>query len=366
MRFTAYPRRPARYQDGVRGSRWLGACAWAWIGGALSLALFGCGQQPDPALDLSGPTMGTYYSVKIARPPEGLTAERLRREVEAVLDAVIAEISTYDETSELSRLNRNPSTDWIPVSPGLYRVIAEGQRIAELTDGAFDITIGPLVNLWGFGPEARSGVPTPEEIAAAKARVGWQKLALRADPPAVRKARGDLYIDLSALGEGYGADRVAVWLDGQGVEDYMVAVAGAIRAKGLNARLKPWAIAIEQPMPDRRAVHRVIPVSDRALSTSGDYRNFFEQDGKRYSHEIDPKTGAPVDRKLGSVTVVGEVGMVVDGLATALMVLGDQAGPALAEAQGLAAYFIVREDGEIRGFGSTGFRPMLASEAGAD
>lgn len=335
---------------------------------ALALMLSGCERHTeDPVLELGGPTMGTYYSVKIARPPEGLTVDQLQPRIESVLDQVVAEISTYDETSELSRLNRNPSTDWIPVSGDLYRVIAEGQRISKLTGGAFDITIGPLVNLWGFGPEARAAaVPTAQEIQAAKARVGWHKLELRADPPAVRKARGDLYIDLSALGEGYGADRVAAWLDGKGLTDYMVAVAGAIRAKGLNAKRQPWAIAIEQPMPDRRAVHRVIPVSNKALSTSGDYRNFFEKNGKRYSHEIDPKTGAPVDRKLGSVTVVGDVGMVVDGLATAFMVLGDKAGPALADAEGLAAYFIVRqEDGEIRGFGSRAFQAFLAEPADA-
>nr|WP_242482157.1 FAD:protein FMN transferase [Thiocystis violacea] len=332
-----------------------------WIGCALSLALLGCGQQPDPVLELGGPTMGTYYSVKVARAPAGITADQLQPKVAAVLDAVVAEISTYDETSELSRLNRNPSTEWIPVSENLLAVIAEGQRIAKLTGGAFDITIGPLVNLWGFGPEApHDGVPSEAEIRAAKMRVGWEKLELRASPPAVRKARGDLYIDLSALGEGYGADRVAAWLDAQGITDYMVAVAGAIRAKGLNAKREPWAIAIEQPMPDRRAVHRIIPISNRALSTSGDYRNFFEKDGKHYSHEIDPKTGAPVDRKLGSVTVIGAVGMVVDGWATALMVLGDQAGPALADAQGLAAYFIVRDGDGIRGFGSRSFEDVLA------
>lgn len=340
-----------------------GVAVW----GVLALMLSGCEQRPDPVLEINGPTMGTYYSVKIARPPEGLKVEGLQPKVEAVLDAVVAEISTYDETSELSRLNQNPSTDWIPVSQNLLEVVAEGQRIAKLTDGAFDVTIGPLVNLWGFGPERpRDQVPTEAEIAAAKARVGWQKLELRDDPPAVRKARPDLYIDLSALGEGYGADRVAAWLDEQGITDYMVAVAGAIRAKGLNAKREPWAIAIEQPMPDRRAVHRVIPISDRALSTSGDYRNFFEKDGKHYSHEIDPQTGAPVGRQLGSVTVVGGGGMVVDGLATALMVLGAEKGPALADASGIAAYFIVREGETIRGFGSQEFQSFLESAGAAE
>ncbi|WP_338115901.1 FAD:protein FMN transferase [Thiocystis violacea] len=304
--------------------------------------------------------MGTYYSVKVARPPAGLSAETLRLQVESALDQVIGEISTYEPTSELSRLNRDSSTDWIPISPNLHAVIAEGQRIAALSDGAFDITIGPLVNLWGFGPEARPDeLPTQEAIQAARARVGWRKLELRASPPAVRKARGDLYIDLSALGEGVGADRVATELETQGVGDYMVAVAGTIRAKGRNAKDQPWAIAIEEPLPDQRSVHRLVPVSDRAISTSGDYRNFFVKDGKRYSHEIDPGTGAPIERHLGSATVVGERAMVVDGLATAFMVLGEQRGPALATDQGLAAYFIVREGETLRGFGSPAFEDYL-------
>ena len=320
----------------------------------------GCGERGDALIQLDGPTMGTYYSVKIARPPEGMTGASIGPELVAELDRVIAEISTYDPDSELSRLNANPSTDWIPVSSNLLRVIAEGQRISALSEGSFDVTIGPLVNLWGFGPESRPDrLPTEEEIAAARARVGWQKLELRESPPAVRKARGDLYIDLSAMGEGYGVDRLVEVLEAQGVTDYMVAVAGAIRAKGLNAVRKPWAIAIEEPLPDRRSVHRIIAISDHAISTSGDYRNFFEKGGKRYSHEIDPRTGAPIDRKLGSATVIGDSCMVVDGLATALMVMGEVRGPALAQAQGFAAYFIVREGESLQGVASPAFQPYL-------
>ncbi len=329
--------------------------------GVLCLMLVGCEQRSDSLIELGGSTMGTYYSVKVAHPPGGVAAEQLQAQVESVLDTVIAEISTYEETSELSRLNRDPSPDWIAVSAGLYQVIAEGQRLSALTDGAFDITIGPLVNLWGFGPEARRArVPNAAEIRAAQDRVGWNKLALRATPPAIRKARADIYIDLSSLGEGYGVDRIAALLNTQGITDYMVAIAGAIRARGVNAKGQPWAIAIEQPMPDRRAVHRVVPIADRALSTSGDYRNFFEHEGRRYSHEIDPDTGAPVEGNLGSVTVIGDTTMVVDGLATALMVLGAQRAPALAASQGLAAYFIVREGDDIRGFGSPAFQRYLA------
>jgi FAD:protein FMN transferase len=171
------------------------------VPGALLLA--GCGERAASSIEIEGPTMGTYYSVKVARPSVGMTTDALKRAVELVLDRVVAEISTYEPTSELSRLNANPGTEWIPISPAFHDVIAEGQRIAALSDGAFDITVGPLVNLWGFGPEARpEELPTPEQIQAARERVGWRKLELRASPPAIRKARGDVYIDLSALGEG--------------------------------------------------------------------------------------------------------------------------------------------------------------------
>ncbi|MGQ9830608.1 MAG: FAD:protein FMN transferase [Thermochromatium sp.] len=344
--------------------------AWVFLIFPL-LGVNGChDQRSAPRIELSGSTMGTDYSVKIARPPEGLSAETLEPELIRVLDGVIAEISTYDPNSELSRLNANPSTDWIPISQNLLAVIAEGQRLAELTDGVYDVTIGPLINLWGFGPERRPHrVPSESEIQAARERVGYRKLEWRHSPPAVRKARGDLFIDLSSLGEGYGVDRIVAWLESRGVTDYLVAIAGTIRTKGTNAQGRPWGIAIEQPLPERRVVHRVIPVSGRAVSTSGDYRNFFEQDGKRYSHEIDPMTGTPVDRKLGSVTVIGDVGLVADGLATALMVLGEERGLALAEAQGIAAYFIVREGEDLRGIASTAFQTYLealTSQAGSD
>jgi thiamine biosynthesis lipoprotein len=297
--------------------------------------------------------MGTGYSVKVPRPPAGLDGETLKAGVEGVLKGAVDLISTYEPDSELSRLNRNPSTDWIPVSPELLSVIAEGQRISALSGGAFDITVGPLVNLWGFGPEPKAdAVPSPESIRAALGRVGYAKIELRESPPAVRKARGDLYIDLSALGEGYGADRLADWLESKGATDYLAGIAGTMRVRGRNAKGQPWGIAIEEPSEDRRSVQRVLPLTDRAVSTSGDYRNFFKEGGRRYSHHIDPRTGASVAHRLASTTVVlpGTPGsaMRADGLATALIVLGESRGPALAESQRLSAYFIVREDSGFR------------------
>ncbi len=365
MSLTTPACRPeARIIQGVRAGPSL-AQTRGLLGCLVILLALGCSRQAT-LIELSGSTMGTYYSVKIARPPSGITPESLAPRLEQLLAAVNAEISTYDPQSELSRLNANPSTDWIEVSPNLYAAIAEGQRLAALTEGTFDITVGPLVNLWGFGPERRSSQPPTEaEIQAARARVGYRKLELRSDPPAVRKARGDLYLDLSALGEGYGVERIAAWLESQGIQDYLVAIAGTIRAKGLNAQGRPWGIAIEEPLPDRRAVHRIIPLSNLAVSTSGDYRNFFDYEGRRYGHEIDPITGAPMAGRLASVSVLGDNAMAIDGLATALMVLGEERGCKFAEDQGIAAYFILRTEPGLKTIATSAFRGYLQGASGS-
>lgn len=329
--------------------------------GWLVAVLGGCGERSDTLLELSGPTMGTYYQVKVANPPAGVTQASLQSGVDQVLGEVNRQISTYDPESELSRFNRNPGTGWIEVSRDLLSVVEEGSRTSRISDGAFDVTVGPLVNLWGFGPDPKTdSVPSDQAIQEAMERVGYERLQLHTEPPAFRKERGDMYVDLSALGEGYGADRVAEYLIGRGVTDFMVAVAGAIRVQGHNAKGTPWAIAVEEPTPGKRAVHRIIQITDEGLSTSGDYRNYFERDGRRYSHEIDPRTGRPVEHRLASVTVISESAMRADALATALMVLGDEQGLAVAEGQGIAALFIVRTTAGFREEATAAFARYLA------
>ena len=308
-------------------------------------------------IEIAGLTMGTYYAVKVALPPTGIDEKALRQGIEGALDQVIAEISTYEPSSELSRLNANTSTDWIPISPSLLAAIQDARRIGALSGGAFDVTVGPLVDLWGFGPGAGTDqIPAPEAITAALQRVGPDKIEVRADPPAIRKARGDVRIDLSALGEGYGVDRVAAFLGSLGITDSMVAVAGTIRVSGLNARRAPWGIAIERPEPGERSVQRILPLTDRVISTSGDYRNFFESKGRRYSHHIDPATGESVAHRLASVTVVTDASvsaMHADALATALIVMGEEKAPTLAESKGIAAFFIVSEERGFREIGTS-------------
>lgn len=318
-----------------------------------ALTLWGCdpgGDRPAAASPrawtLDGPTMGTTWSVQVPRPPAELDRAALAADVEAVLTAVNQQMSTYEADSLLSRFNASSGTDWFPVSNELAAVVAHALAVSEASGGAFDVTVGPLVNLWGFGPDGRlEQVPDQAAIDAARAHVGHAQLAARQHPPALKKADARLFVDLSAIAKGHATDRVAALLDARGVGDYLVEIGGELRARGANAGGQPWRLAIEEPLTGTRAIHRVLGLSDAALATSGDYRNFFERGGVRYSHTIAPRTGRPVTHGLASVSVVAPNTTHADAMATALLVLGPEKGFELAEREGLAAYFIER-DGE--------------------
>ncbi|HEX7027751.1 MAG TPA: FAD:protein FMN transferase, partial [Gammaproteobacteria bacterium] len=286
---------------------------------------------------IEGVTMGTYYLVKIADAPKNLKTNELQDGMDSLLHEINRSMSTYDKDSELSRINRSRKPEPIPISPGLYTVLNEAVKISRLSNGAFDITVGPLVNLWGFGPELRDDtVPASVDIQLALARVGMDKIELSdSDSPAFRKLHPEVYLDLSAIAKGYGVDRLAEHLEIRGIKNYMVEIGGEMRVKGVNARGKPWRIAIEEPSPAGRNVFSVIAPGDRAVATSGDYRNYFEWDGRRYSHTIDPRNGRPVDHALASVTVLANNCMHADAMATALMVLGPKQGYDLAVAEKL-------------------------------
>jgi thiamine biosynthesis lipoprotein len=297
----------------------------------------------DAALvQFSGSTMGTTYTVKARQVPEGMTAADLQTEVDRILVDVNQQMSTYDESSELSRFNQSQSTEWVKVSKALAQVVQRSLEISRLTDGAFDVTVGPLVNLWGFGPDlSEDQTPSDAELQAALDRVGHQQLEARLSPPALKKDRADLYVDLSAIAKGFGVDEIVQYLESQGISHYLVEIGGELRGKGLNPQDVPWRIAIEEPNPGKRAVQQVVEIVDRGIATSGDYRNFFEINGQRYSHAINPRTGQPIRHQLASVTVVNESAMEADAWATALLVLGPERGAAMAEKQNLAAFFIV-------------------------
>jgi thiamine biosynthesis lipoprotein len=313
----------------------------------LALVLAGCGDHaPQHRLtEFDGETQGTTYHIKVVDLPQTLDPETVRRAIKAELDDITRHLSTYTPDSELSRFNHSRDTDWVPTSPGLVKVLSEARKVSELTQGAYDVTVGPLVDLWGFGPvDTGERVPSEAEIDAARARVGYTHLDIRPEPPAIRKDIPDLTVDVNSIAQGYTVDRVAERLDKLGVANYLVEIGGELRGKGLNQNGGHWRVGIERPSPGERAVYSIIRIADVGVSTSGDYRDYFEHDGKRYSHTIDPHTGRPVTHKLASVTVISDNTMRADAWSTALMVLGPEHGYQLAEQAGLAAYFIVSTD----------------------
>lgn len=315
----------------------------------LVLFLAGCGKPPKAQFEHNGLALGTSFSVKATRLPASIGSETLKAQLEALLEAVDQTMSTYRPDSQLSQFNRSTSTDWQPVAEDLAQVVTAALEVSRWSDGAFDVTVGPLVNLWGFGPDPRREQAPPDAaIEAAKARVGYHNLKVQRKPPALRKLRPDLYLDLSAIAKGFAVDRLAEHLEALGVRDYLVEIGGEVRLKGDSPRGGGWRIAIEKPVPKVRQIEKILTLTDTAMATSGDYRNYFEVAGKRFSHTIDPRTGWPIVHRLASVTVLSHTTMQADALATALMVLGPKTGFAKAERDGIAALFIVREDDRFK------------------
>jgi thiamine biosynthesis lipoprotein len=318
---------------------------------ALLLVVFaGCGSPSGVHEHLStGPTMGTRYTVKVVG--ESLPEER-REAVSAVIEEQLGRVnsrmSTYLPESELSRFNLFTGNEPYPLSPETLTVLREAMAVSEATDGAFDITVGLLVDAWGFGAaEAGPEQPTEAEIETLRGRVGWRLLEI--EDGGVRKLDPLLACDLSAIAKGYAVDLVAGALEELGFHDYMVEVGGEVRVAGLSARREPWRIGIERPEATERQLQEVLPLTDVALATSGDYRNFVVRDGRRLSHTIDPRTGRPVEHAGASVTVLADRCMTADAWATALMVLGPEAGFELAVARSVPALFLVHDgDGGFR------------------
>jgi len=313
----------------------------------------GCGDRRGatamPGLEFGGPTMGTRFTVKIAgsRLPEHV-AEAARTAVADALEAVVAKMSSYLPESELSRFNRHAEGTPFALSAETFAVFALAREVSTASDGAFDITIAPLVDAWGFGPSKARRVVGGAEVAALAPQIGWRGLVVDANAGTATKAHPAMRADLSGIAKGFGVDQAARALDALGIADYMIEAGGEVRTRGANAQRRPWQIAIERPdaMPQRP--HFIVPLSGLAMATSGDYRIYFERDGRRYSHEIDPDTGQPIRHGLASVSVVAAECGYADAMATALIVMGPERGHALARAQNVAAHFIVRNpDGSL-------------------
>jgi FAD:protein FMN transferase len=324
----------------------------------LGLAFFvSCSHAPQQ-LAISGETMGTTYHVRYVSANPQHNPERVKEAVDAVLVQVNARMSTYDPNSELSRFNQRLQTTPVVISRALEQVLRRALEIAVESDGALDVTVGPLVNLWGFGPQARpEKVPTDAELAAIRERVGYQLLTL--ENHQISKQVPELYVDLSTIAKGYGVDRVALLLEQLEIQNYLIEIGGEMRMKGSKPGAEPWRIAIEKPISTERSVQRVVELADAAVATSGDYRNYYERDGVRFSHIIDPHTGKPIQHNLVSVTVITSNCMDADAYATALTVMGPQRALEFAEQKQLAVLLITREEDGFKEHTSTAFARYL-------
>jgi len=311
---------------------------------ALTLLVSGCLFDTEPdVVRLSGETMGTTFNITAIG--DDLDEEALAVSVQQTLDAVNSKMSNWDPNSEVSNFSASSSTDPVSVSPEFAYVIAAANDVHDKSGGAFDVTLGPLIELWGFGPrKPEDPVPSDAEIEAALNAVGQNRLlSLDQEAGTLAKSDAGAGINLSAIAKGYGIDAVAQALADAGIENYMVEIGGDLVAKGENDKGETWRIGVEKPEQGAQSIQLVVPVADRGLATSGDYKNFFEQDGVRYSHIIDAVTGRPITHRTTSVTVLAENAMLADAWATAMLALGQEKGMELAEAHKLAVFFIARD-----------------------
>lgn len=315
---------------------------------APALSVVACGERDGlgKAASFAGATMGTEYNITVSAFPGSLDRRAFKASIEDILETVNRQMSNWRPASEISLFNASRAPGPSRISPDTLTVLEEALGVSKRTGGAFDPTVGPLVDLWGFGPpESGRSVPPDNRIEAVLAKTGSRHLDLAKSPPAIGRDRAGLEVNLSGIAKGFGVDKLAAFLESQGIENYLAEIGGELRARGRSPRQAPWRIGIEKPIAWQKSLQRIIALEGGAVATSGNYRNYFENNGLLYSHIIDPRSGAPVDHKLASVTVVAGSAMRADALSTALMVLGPDAGLALARQEGLAAFFIVQDGG---------------------
>ncbi len=319
----------------------------AFVSLLVVFALFSGGGE-DEIQRFSGFTMGTSYEIQLVGVESESDYQDIAQQIAALLGRLDKEVfSTYAPESELSRFNRHPTGEPFPASPELLQVIQLAQEVSELTGGAFDVTIGPLVNLWGFGPERvpSERVPADEAINEALQQVGYRYIVIDEQRAELLKTQA-VYVDLSAIAKGYAVDRVGEYLASRGVSSYFLEVGGELKMAGLKPGALSWIPAIESPQAEQARIHDIFYSHGEALSVagSGDYRNYFEADGVRYSHEIDPRTGRPIEHHLAAAYALTESAAFADALATAMMVMGTDASKELARELQIAVYLISKDE----------------------
>jgi thiamine biosynthesis lipoprotein len=301
--------------------------------------LYGCGERIER---ISGPTMGSTYSIQYVPAAQTPDSQRVKAEVETILAALDQQFSNWRSDSVVSRFNDLPAGACQALPEDMRRLLAYGEFLFRESGGAFDLTVQPLMNLWGFGPQSRGErLPDAGALARERARVGHQHLHLDGEKLCKDVAA---QLDFDSIVAGYAVDQVGDRLSALGIQAYLVEITGELKAVGHKPDGSSWRIALEVPSgASERQVERTIALDGYSVSTSGDYRNYFEEGGQRYSHTFDPRVGTPVKHALAAVTVVDPLALHADGLSTLLMVLGPEEGYAFAERHDLAAYFIMRQ-----------------------
>ena len=308
----------------------------------LVVTLSGCESNAERIEVLSGPTMGSTYTIKYVHNTTTPAADAVGVAVQNILDEVDRQMSTYRLDSDLARFNQSPANTCMTMPQPVLDLVQYGDQLSQLSDGAFDLTLTPLLNVWGFGPQSRAKtVPSAEDIATAKAQTGYQHLRVVDDQLCKDAA---VQVDLNSIAAGYTVDRISERFSELNINSYMIEVTGELIAAGRKPDGSPWLIALEQPLGDgQRVIQRILELDGYGINTSGDYRNYFEEDGVRFSHTIDPQTAAPISHRLASVTVIDRSTLHADGLGTLLLVLGPERGLAFAEEHKIAAFFVLRE-----------------------
>ncbi len=320
----------------------------------ISGTFFYCSYIHSQLQIMSGETMNTYYRITIR---DGREDTLLHNEIKDELQSVNNEMSVFEHMSDISQFNKSQEGEWIEISKNLAYVLQAAHQIYNQTNGYFDPSVGKLVDLWGFGTTKTYKVPTEEEIQVAKRSVGLNKINFSRDYRKAKKTIADISINLSAIAKGYAVDRIAKLLEKEGYTDFIVEIGGEVKTKGRRAKKAAgWNVGVARPENNKvDDFEYIITMKDMAVATSGDYRNYFYIDGKRYSHTIDPKTGYPVEHNLAAVTVFDKECMRADGLATGIMSMGEAKGLDFANNHRIAAIMFVHTD--------DGFQTLISNEA---
>ena len=329
----------------------------------LILSNTSCLDLKQESFKINGKTMGTYYIVNVVDPPKNVSKKKLKVEVSKTLEEINKKLSNWDNSSEVSFLNQNKTLLPVIISEDLFNVINASNLIHIKSEGFFDITIDPLIELWGFGyRNKKKKVPSQIEIKNALKLVNQSKvLQLNPENLSITKSNKDVSINLSSIAKGYGIDLIGQKLEKLGIENYLIDIGGDILTKGKNKVDKDWVIGIENPNLIKRLIKEIVNITDKGIATSGDYKNFYEENGVQYSHILNPNSGKPIIHNTKSVTIIHDNAMMADGWATALLALGSIKGLEIAEKNEIASLFIIKEKNNFIKIKSSEFKKLSKS-----